>query len=354
MTRSADKNEFARSPLASNAPLQHVAPSLESRDQELASELRRIERRDWWIWGNTILVILLLTVTIISFTLPGLLEGAETYFKVRFADAVFGLIAFIVLFNFYVIYQQVIIKRLRRQLAEKQGHSEILRNLALLDPLTGLYNRRFAEQRLAAEVSRSERKGHPLTVMTIDLNDFKQINDTFGHAAGDEVLRKFALRLNKVIRGSDLAVRFGGDEFLVLLPECTLEQVQTVLGRLGSIEVEWGDQKIPVTFSAGWKQYEMGERPEELLERADQALYTRKRASKEPARVTSSSEEKAAPLHVLIDLTCPHCNKGNLVAVDAHSATGSGAGPKTVHCAHCSHSWEAPLSGPVTAGPFPK
>jgi diguanylate cyclase (GGDEF)-like protein len=90
--------------------------------------------------------------------------------------------------------------------------------------------------------------------MTLDLNDFKRINDSYGHAAGDQVLQEFALRLNRVIRGSDLAVRLGGDEFLVLLPECTLEQVQTVLGRLGSIEVEWQGQQIPVTFSAGWRQ----------------------------------------------------------------------------------------------------
>ncbi len=150
----------------------------------------------------------------------------------------------------------------------------------MIDPLTGLYNRRFAEQRLAAEVARSERRGHPLTVLTLDLNNFKEINDTYGHPAGDQVLQEFATRLNKVIRGSDLAVRLGGDEFLVVLPECSLEQLKLVLDRLGSFELDWQGQKIPVTFSAGWKDYEMGERPEEMLARADQALYTSKRAKR--------------------------------------------------------------------------
>jgi diguanylate cyclase (GGDEF)-like protein len=150
----------------------------------------------------------------------------------------------------------------------------------MVDPLTGLYNRRFAMQRLAAEVARSERRGHPLTVLSLDLNDFKQINDMHGHPAGDQVLQEFASHLNRVIRGSDLAVRLGGDEFLVLLPECTLEQLQLVLGRLGSLEVDWQGLKLPVTFSAGWKQYQMGDRPEELLARADQALYASKRAGK--------------------------------------------------------------------------
>ena len=343
--------------------VQHVQASVKVRNQELEQELQRIERRDWWAWIYTVFVILLLTFTIIVLTLPALRQGAETFFKIKLAEVVFGLIALVLLFNFYTIYQQVLIKRLRRQLAEKQGHSDLLRNLAMVDPLTGLYNRRFAEQRLAAEVARSERKGHPLTILTIDLNNFKQINDTYGHPAGDQVLQEFAARLNKVIRGADLAVRFGGDEFLVLLPECTLQQLQLVLGRLGSMEVDWRGQKIPVTFSAGWKQYEMGDRPEEMLARADELLYARKRAGKkaqtlgdEPQEASEHGyqpETRTAPLNVLVDVTCPHCNKNNSVAVDAHSGA-SNAGPQEVQCAHCKQVWAPVLSGPVMAGPFPK
>jgi diguanylate cyclase (GGDEF)-like protein len=259
--------------------------SAEAGAKELAEERRRIEKRDWWVRGYSIFVILLLTFAVISLTLPALLTGAETFFRIKLTEAVFGLIILIVLFNIYTIYQEILIKRLRRQLLEKQDHSYILRNLAMIDPLTGLYNRRFAEQRLAAEVARSERRGHPLTVLTLDLNNFKEINDTYGHPAGDQVLQEFASRLNKVIRGSDLAVRLGGDEFLVVLPECTLDQLKLVLDRLSSFELDWQGQKIPVTFSAGWKDYEMGDRPEEMLASADQALYTSKRATKKPLPV---------------------------------------------------------------------
>src|ERR1700732_1184405 len=261
----------------------HVGPvstSVETGAKELAEERRRIDRRDWWVRGYSIFVILLLTFAVISLTLPAVLTGAETIFRIKFTEAVFGLITLIVLFNIYTIYQEILIKRLRRQLLEKQDHSFILRNLAMIDPLTGLYNRRFAEQRLAAEVARSERRGHPLTVLTLDLNNFKEINDTHGHPAGDQVLQEFASRLNKVIRGADLAVRLGGDEFLVLLPECTSEQLQLVLDRMGSLEVDWHGQKIAVNFSAGWKDYKLGDRAEELLAGADQALYGSKRAQK--------------------------------------------------------------------------
>ena len=263
----------------------HVGPvstSVETGAKELAEERRRIDRRDWWVRGYSIFVILLLTFAVISLALPALLTGAETIFRIKLTEAVFGLITLIVLFNIYTLYQEILIKRLRRQLLERADHSHILRNLAMIDPLTGLYNRRFAEQRLAAEVARSERRGHPLTVLTLDLNNFKEINDTYGHPAGDQVLQEFASRLNKVIRGSDLAVRLGGDEFLVVLPECTLEQLKLVLQRLSSFELDWQGQKIPVTFSAGWKDYEMGDRPEEMLARADEALYSNKRATKTP------------------------------------------------------------------------
>jgi diguanylate cyclase (GGDEF)-like protein len=330
-----------------------IAAAAQARDAEAVAELNRIERRDWWIWAYSILVILLLTFAVLALSLPALRDGAETLFNMRMSEVVFGLVALVLLFNIYIVYQQILIKRLRRELAEKQGHSDILRSLAMIDPLTGLYNRRFAQQRLNAEVARSERKGHPLTVLALDLNNFKEINDSHGHPAGDHVLREFAAKLNRVIRGADLAVRLGGDEFLVLLPECTMEQLQLVLGRLASIEVDWQGRKIPVTFSAGWKQYEMGDRPEELLARADAALYDRKRASKHVRPGTQTEKNKGQPLNMLVDLTCPLCNKMNSIALDPASASEQ-SGPHQVQCSHCKQSWQAVLSGRIVAGPFPK
>jgi len=201
-----------------------------------------------------------------------------------------------------------------------------------------------------------------LTVLTLDLNNFKEINDKYGHPAGDQVLHEFAAQLNKVIRGSDLAVRLGGDEFLVLLPECNVEQLQLVVGRLGVLEVDWHGEKIPVTFSAGWKQYVLGEQPVEMLARADEILYARKRASKKmqapsQAEVASQAdlqaEAKQVPLHVLVDLTCPHCQKKNSFAVIQDSESNR-ALREEVLCAHCKEPWEPVIPGPILAGPFPK
>jgi diguanylate cyclase (GGDEF)-like protein len=155
-----------------------------------------------------------------------------------------------------------------------------LHQMAMHDPLTGLYNRRFIEEHMAKEFARSDRREYPLTLLTVDLNKFKEINDRHGHAAGDVVLQEFANHLKRACRGSDLAARLGGDEFMLLLTECLPGQVPIVLSRLAGLEVELGESKIPVTFSAGWAEYKVGERPAELLKRADKSLYAEKRSGK--------------------------------------------------------------------------
>jgi diguanylate cyclase (GGDEF)-like protein len=258
----------------------YIPPSLDPGEQILAEEGSRIDEQDSWVRKYSIFVSLLLTSAIIALAFLALRQGTETSFKIRLTEAIFGLIALIILFNVYTVRQEILIKRLRTQLAEKHSQFYTLRNLSMIDPLTGLYNRRFAEQRLAAEVARSERNGQPLGVLLLDVSNFTQINETYTRAAGDQVLQDFASRLSRVIRASDLAVRLDADEFLIVLPDCTGDQLKRVLGRLSPSEVDWRGQKIPVTFTAAWKQYELGERPEDLLSRADLALSAAKRNNK--------------------------------------------------------------------------
>src|SRR6267143_3068541 len=126
--------------MSNTTDLQAPPSSADAGAKELAEERRRIDKRDWWVRGYSIFVILLLTFAVISLALPALLTGAETFFNIKLREAVLGLISLIVLFNVYTIYQEVLIKRLRRQLLERADHSHILRNLAMIDPLTGLYN----------------------------------------------------------------------------------------------------------------------------------------------------------------------------------------------------------------------
>jgi diguanylate cyclase (GGDEF)-like protein len=260
----------------------------ETRLEEIQAQLKKLERRDWWLWAIAIVVMLLLTMAVVSLSFPGLMKTEDPIFQFSLNEAVRGLVGLVLLFNTYSIYQQVQIKRLRRQFSEQlqvmsrlKVRAEEFHRLATVDPLTGLYNRRFAETRLAAEASRSQRYGHPMTVVSFDLNNFKQINDQFGHPAGDQVLKEFAERLNNAIRVSDYAIRMGGDEFLVILPECPAEQVQALFGRLTAIEVNYAGHLISVKYTAGWVGYEAGESPEMFLERADRLLYANKRESKQ-------------------------------------------------------------------------
>ena len=264
----------------------HSGESLESCTAGIHADLRKIQNRNWWSWSNMVLVVFLLTAAVVSSTLPSVLQDDPSH-RVDLNLAVRGLIGLVLLFNIYSLWQQIRIKRLCAEVQEKQAHAETLYKLAMFDPLTGLYNRRFAEPCIEAEVLRSRRNGTPLTLLMLDLDGFKQINDRHGHAAGDVALQAVAERLRKAVRGSDLAARMGGDEFLLLLPECDLGQLWHVLARLTPFEIEVGGQKIPVTFSAGWKQCESGESYKELLEGADRALYEKKRTS-------SSSRPRAA------------------------------------------------------------
>lgn len=256
--------------------------------QRIRRSLERLERQDWWLWSAAVAVMLLLTVAVVSMSLPTLMAERGSFFQFHMEQSVRGLVGLVLIFNLYTIYQQLLIKRLRGQLAEQIELMAGLRlraneyhQLAMVDSLTGLYNRRFAEQRLVAEADRSKRYGHPLTVVLIDLNDFKRINDKHGHLAGDLVLKEFGQRLRASVRVSDLPVRMGGDEFMVVLPECPADRIPVLLTRLHGLKVDYRGATIPVSFSAGYAGFDTHESPEHMLERADQALYAQKSGEKQ-------------------------------------------------------------------------
>lgn len=259
----------------------HVGPEV------FRDNWRKLDRRQWWLWSTTLLVLALLTLAVASFAFPSILSREQYTYSFYLNQAVRALVGIVLLFSTYVVYQQYQIARMRNQIADHmQSLAKIetltaeVYKLAALDQLTGLYNRRSGEQRLAEEISRAVRHARPLTLLVLDVDGLKQINDRLGHAAGDLLLRGFADRLQRAIRGSDLAVRIGGDEFMVLLPECRAEEVTHVLARVEGLDIEYSGEKIRCRFSRGWTDYRPGETPQELLKRADEALYADKRAAK--------------------------------------------------------------------------
>ncbi len=162
---------------------------------------------------------------------------------------------------------------------------------ATLDALTNLNNRRQFETRLGQEISITKRQNNPLCAMMIDIDFFKKVNDTYGHAAGDEVLRTVASIIKEQLRESDIPARYGGEEFAVLLPFTKIEEAQIVGERLRcAVEahpVKVENAEIAVTISMGLAEYNRVETGEELFERADKALYEAKKNGRNQVQVNN-------------------------------------------------------------------
>jgi diguanylate cyclase (GGDEF)-like protein len=174
----------------------------------------------------------------------------------------------------------------------------IVERQALLDGLTGLANRRNAEDALAGELARAERFGNPLALVMADLDDFKRVNDTYGHPTGDAVLRAFADVLRDTLREIDIASRWGGEEFALVLPETDLDGAMHVAERVREalatrIVLGPDGATLRVTASFGVAAYPGSATPEALVAAADEALYGAKRAGKN--RVLAGREQLVRP-----------------------------------------------------------
>ncbi len=179
--------------------------------------------------------------------------------------------------------------RVKTQIRRKR-HSDLLRmrleesvEFAITDALTGLHNRRYMEGHLRTLVDESVATGRPLSIMLVDIDLFKRINDTYGHDAGDNVLREFSGRFKRNTRGIDLACRFGGEEFVVIMPDTDIERARQVAERLRACVAAEPFQvdarnHISVTASVGLATLALpDDTPETIFKRADKALYAAKR-----------------------------------------------------------------------------
>jgi len=190
------------------------------------------------------------------------------------------------------------VDRLRNEVAD----------LALIDDLTGVANRRHLMQRLTEECARSERNGKPFSLLVIDLDGFKTINDTRGHAAGDACLQHFTLMAQTRLRPGDMLARTGGDEFCIVLPSASLREAATIARRVLQICREDADASggadIAISVSIGVAQWteEVGAFPDTLIAHADHALYAAKNEGKN-RYATYSSAPSVAP--EVDDMTVP-------------------------------------------------
>ena len=182
---------------------------------------------------------------------------------------------------------QGLVERVADMENEAQGYRERLevqQQKALLDPLTGLPNRAAWCERLEVEQAKWQQTGEALAVAMLDLDHFKLINDSYGHLAGDKVLKIIAAELHKRLRSGDFIARFGGEEFVVLMPttelQCGVDLMQNLRNAIQACPFHFKGQRVTVTVSCGIAAFRQGERSSAVIKRADQALYRAKEAGR--------------------------------------------------------------------------
>jgi len=245
----------------------------------LDKQMRALDWRDLQLWGLTALLLLVVGAGLVTLTaVPAILELGSTLAHQRnLPQLVVGLITLLVLLNIYTLHQRIRLQKTRHLLFEKL---QTVQSISQTDPLTGTFNRRVMHEILEREVSRAERNDNHLCLMVVDVNDFKMFNTEFGHTVGDRVLVDVAKLLKKNFRAIDSVVRYGGDEFVVIMPDTTVEQAEIAEERLHRTMAKWNEanaaQGYKITLSSGIAQYDTLQTSEQLIHQADQAMYAKK------------------------------------------------------------------------------
>jgi diguanylate cyclase (GGDEF)-like protein len=249
---------------------------------DLERTLEALEGRDTHLWSIVVLVILILAAGFAALLFPnviwhvGTVQIEGSYVPQLF----FGFIVLVVLFNIYALDQRRRLRRTRDELVRQIARREAAEREALIDPLTGTFNRRYMDHMVAREASRADRLGSNLTLMVIDVDDFRSVNTRFGHPEGDRFLKEVAQVLTKTFRSSDTIIRYGGDEFLAVLPEADEQQAQRAVARLLTRVAEWNrahpEAGYKMKLSCGLAAYRKGAEVADVLQIADQRMYLHK------------------------------------------------------------------------------
>lgn len=200
------------------------------------------------------------------------------------------------------------IEHLEGENRELKSVNQMLAEVSARDPLTGLYNRWFVIDKMDAEINRALRHGSPLALLMLDLDHFKEVNDTFGHAAGDEVLKSVARLLRESCRVYDVPGRYGGEEFCILLPDLDPGKspmvAERIRQRLEMTETAVGGRAVVVTASIGVAGIESADgepllSPAALIERADRALYSAKHRGRNRVEIWNAQSATSRPVDAI-------------------------------------------------------
>ncbi len=273
-----------------SSPLEGL-PVFHARQTEWS--LQQLARREWWLWFSACWVTALSAGALLLSSFPSLFSHPQHFYEIRPGQARWAVVCLLLFFNGRLLYRQWTIRRQRRHLTGQNFSPETqagqISDPSGLDPVTGLYTRAFVEQQLGKEIARAKRQNTALSLATVHLDEFGELQKRYGLSATDQALKELARRLKKACRGSDFAVRLAGDDFLLVLPECGLGEVKLVLNRLGPLEVVCSGRKINLAYTTGWVDYQAGDMPSDLLKRAAQILNLYANAAKDTYSATLAS-----------------------------------------------------------------
>lgn len=269
---------------------------------KLLREMQVLEGRDLHLWSVGVLVLLIVAAGFAALIVPDLVWGSQSlrvdtrYFSQLF----YGFVTLILLFNLYAFEQRRELRHARNELMHQLIRSEAAEMTALKDPLTGTFNRRYFDQIIQGEVNRTNRQSGKLAVIIIDVDDFKSVNTRFGHLGGDQVLVEVGQLLKSTFRSCDVVVRYGGDEFLVLLTDSDEDEAQSALDRLKQRVDEWNrTDPIPgyhLALSCGVAGYAKGMKIEDVIAAADDRMFVEKYSNHAASRPLSTLDATHVPV----------------------------------------------------------
>lgn len=245
-------------------------------------ELRKLEKRDWELWLIVTATGVLMGAGLLAVLLPSaFLKPGSLHFEITVSkELVCGLLVLLTLANTYVISRRIEFRQLRQKMISTAMQNELIRLQSFTDPLTEIYNRRSLEELIGRFIGQARRLGKPLSFLLIDVDRFKQINTRFGHLTGDFVLTEIATLLKGSIRGTDVAIRYGGDEFLIALANTDAPGAVTVVNRIQDSLNEWNQSgnldNFAVSLSIGTAEWVDGKTLDEVLDLADRSMYEEK------------------------------------------------------------------------------